>query len=395
MSDEKVEKVAVSLTKPTDWPDWIKWIEGVAMRLKLWAHIDPDKEEYDENATPEEKEKMVLPPIKSPTLPQAMQTARDATQPPDASTLQWLTYLGRIYDREVAEYKEYEANCKLLQTLIDSSVKRDCARDAYKILDLHMKIRTIKAKAAYTPEVYELSLLKELDQLRNGPIRQSHDTWLHQWEDFYQRATAANVPDIQQARGLRIFLEIAAKIDPGFATYWSNAMEASQDVTMEKRISLLHKKIQAKGSGLKTALANLQGVKEDGTPADAPSPSASKILKPCFCGLGTHLWEQCPALNPLKRGPDFAYKKEWDEEIERIKKTPRLQGVFKRAMAKIEKMQQQAASKGQKEAQKQQNPIQSDSSPPSAAALLTFPTTLASSDGLNHQLEHCFVLVSI
>lgn len=135
--------------------------------------------------------------------------------------------------------------------------------------------------------------------------------------------------EVQGRRDVLLFVQAIRTVDRSFADDIANHPELKPSLEeLIKRFKLKHQQEAAVIGSSQSAFANFMNRDEDGNLKD------SKVKKD-ECGVcgsqPKHLWQHCPAINPLRRTAEYVHKPEYDEKIENIKKNPKLKGPWKRA----------------------------------------------------------------
>jgi len=101
------------------------------------------------------------------------------------------------------------------------------------VTGLHARLVKLKERVAPSTYARELEVTRSYEQVRTQAKSTQTWEWLAEWERALRDAIELKLPDVQDTRPTRHFLQAVEKIDPLFAQTWFNTIETNAVVTPE------------------------------------------------------------------------------------------------------------------------------------------------------------------
>ncbi|KAK1625808.1 hypothetical protein BDP81DRAFT_397579 [Colletotrichum phormii] len=280
-------KKQISLTKPTDWPSWIKYIKGKAIDYDLWDLVDPEAG----RSRIDRREKPIQPLVSSFMARLVPQTSGTQTRSAAAANAEehYSTERARDIgdlvrvDRELyiqlradynTEKKEYEAEAKALRelrTIITDTARRKyidaCCDQTKPTHEWLMKLRSVAGISSTEIRRTIRGEYQAVLQAKKLQSKQDIERWLESWEAIMLRAEENDMPEATETDA---WVESLLKVLANSAiSNWAAAYEINgrrdptiADITAQIRRHLrIHadKLVPSKGNPVKGSFADVEG----------------------------------------------------------------------------------------------------------------------------------------
>lgn len=221
---------AVLLKSPKDWTRWLALIKNKAVTNSLWENIDPTV------ASP--------PALQPPVKPQPA----DVVSTGNASTATIATLTTAEFQRYNAELiiwqeelKDYRNKVKTITEIEDHIIKTAGTywSTIEKVTGVHAQLVKLKQRVAPTDYAREQEVIRQYNLIRTQAKSTRTEEWITSWETALRDAIELKIPDVQDIRPTRHFLQAVEKIDPLFAQTWSNTIEMSAIMTPEQLMTVI------------------------------------------------------------------------------------------------------------------------------------------------------------
>jgi hypothetical protein len=317
--EESTKTTMIALT-PKNYHLWIKELQGIAEKAKVWAYVDPD----GTKAEPQEGE---YPDVSDYQVPQPQQLAGGVglsqilTKPADKySELSDVQKEEYKMDISMFKMKEKQAD-KVAQGLriVDNALKHS-ARSYIPPNKMAGSVREIVKILASRYKRSDDQVMEQLHEqfqvLKNAPVKGKIEAWVADWENIKGQIVDMNVTGIFGSDTIFIneFLQAGKKWAPNFCENWVMQHRAAKttvefyETTREYRLAVEAFLVNdSKSSRGQANAATLQGQTQEQTKkkgqskASQPEDGQSKEEKEraifkdkkCVCGV-VHLFRDCP-----------------------------------------------------------------------------------------------------
>jgi Reverse transcriptase (RNA-dependent DNA polymerase)/Pol polyprotein, beta-barrel domain len=201
----------VVLTSPDNWDLWLSDIRRIAKAYDIWDHINPDFA----NSTD-----LVEPPKPSP---QDL-FGRPIEQLDEGQRIAWKDHIDN-HKRKLEQYDRKKKAMANLEARIGSTVSLKCQKMIQKLSTAKEILVRLRERVAPTDYARELNVTSRLR--KHLAIQRNSDVldWIDQYESILEDAKELNIPDVQNGRDARDFIQAVKAYDSQFAGYWSNTLE--------------------------------------------------------------------------------------------------------------------------------------------------------------------------
>jgi hypothetical protein len=325
------DTAVVLLKSSKDWTRWIALIKTKAVNNDIWRHIDPS---------------VPSPPAFEPPnkpLPSQFATAGST----DVTAASLTTAQFQRYNTEVSiwqeELKDHRKKVKVI-TEIEDHVIRTAGiywSTIESVTGLHARLVKLKERVAPSTYAREQEVTRRYEQVRTQAKSTRTEEWLAEWESALRDAIELHLPDVQDTRPTRHFLQAVEKIAPLFAQTWFNTIETKAVMTPDVQLNT----VIPDGFQIAQIFRNQANmITRDATAAFSTptfqgkeAESYGKTDQTCFEGYGRHTLDSCFYLRKDLR-PDG-----WKMDIEKVrlllrglKKSPDLQERHQEAIKEME-----------------------------------------------------------
>src|SRR2546423_1931281 len=320
------ETAVVLLKSPKDWTRWLALIKTKAVNNDLWQHIDPS---------------ITSPPsFNPPAKPLPAQYASPSAETATIASLSTAQF--QRYNAEVLvwqeELKDHRKKVKVI-TEIEDHVIRTAGTywsTIESVTGLHARLVKLKERVAPSTYAREQEVTRRYEQVRTQAKSTRTEEWLAEWESALRDAIELNLPDVQDTRPPRHFLQAVEKIAPLFAQTWCNTIETKAVMTPEIQLNtVIPDGFQIaqifRNQHLLTSKAT-KGAFAGSTFQGEQAPSSSRSKK---CPLHErHNIDNCYNLNKAKRPEGWTWiKRTATETIKFIEKDSKSQEKYKDILA--------------------------------------------------------------
>jgi Reverse transcriptase (RNA-dependent DNA polymerase) len=334
------ETAVVLLKSPKDWTRWLALIKTKAVNNDLWQHIDPSI------ASPPS----FTPPVKP--LPTQYASPSDET----ATTASLTAAQFQRYNAEILvwqeELKDHRKKVKVI-TEIEDHVIRTAGTywsTIESVTGLHARLTKLKERVAPSTYAREQEVTRRYEQVRTQAKSTRTEEWLAEWESALRDAIELKLPDVQDTRPTRHFLQAVETIDPLFAQTWFNTIEAN--AVMSPEIQL--KTVTPDGFQIAQIFRNQQSLKSSAAKgafaaSTLQGEQAPSSPRPTKCPIHQHHnIDKCYTLNKAKRPEDWTWsKKAASNAIKAIEKDSKSQEKYKDILTEAKKFLEKSETASQ------------------------------------------------
>jgi hypothetical protein len=296
------DTAVVLLKSPKDWTRWLALIKTKAVNNDLWQHIDPS---------------VTSPPsFEPPTKPLPAQfVPAGSTETATVASLSAAQF--QRYNAEVLvwqeELKDHRKKVKVI-TEIEDHVIRTAGTywsTIESVTGLHARLAKLKERVAPSTYAREQEVTRRYEHVRTQAKSTRTEEWLAEWESALRDAIELKLPDVQDTRPTRHFLQAVEKIAPLFAQTWFNTIETNAVMTPDVQL----KTVTPDGFQIAQIFRNQQSFKSNtakgafagSTLQGEQAPSSPRPKK---CPIHRiHDLDNCYTLNKAKRPEDWTWNK--------------------------------------------------------------------------------------
>jgi len=213
----------VLLKSPRDWTRWLALIKTKAVNNDLWANIDPSVAEP--------------PSLRPPARPLPAQFDLENAETATAASLSPEQY--QRYNTALViwqeELKDYRKKVKVATEIEDHIIRTAGTywTTVENVSGLHARLVKLKERVAPTTYAREQEVIRRYERVRTQAKTIRTEEWLAEWESALRDALELRIPDVQDTRPTRHFIQAVEKIAPLFAQTWSNTIETTAVMTPE------------------------------------------------------------------------------------------------------------------------------------------------------------------
>jgi len=304
------DTAVVLLKSPKDWTRWLALIKTKAVNNDLWQHIDPSI------ASPPS----FTPPVKPLPAQYASPGAETATTA-SLTAAQFQRYNAEILVWQ-EELKDHRKKVKVI-TEIEDHVIRTAGTywsTIESVTGLHARLVKLKERVAPSTYAREQEVIRRYEQVRIEAKSTRTEEWLAEWENALRDAIELHLPDVQDTRPTRHFLQAVEKINPLFTQTWFNTIEANAVMSPETQL----KTVTPDGFQIAQIFRNQHSLRSNTTQGAFTAHTfqreqAPSSLKPEECPLHRcHDLDNCYTFNKAKRPDDWTWNKRAASEAVKI-----------------------------------------------------------------------------
>ena len=337
------QRVAIILTGPTDWDEWIKIIKTKAKAAKIWEFMNPDTAKTD------------LPTLEEPAFPKPtdVNAAKTTFATLSADEKEELQALRHEYKRQSKQYELQEAALGNLRIYIQESILRTYLTYTFDCEMPYDMLVALKQQIASTNCAWKIELQNQYQKLIKPLRSQSIDFYLQEWEKIYTQCKKLKLPDVDENRPLFDFLNAISTISPGFTDYWLNDIQKQQDKGEElpdlyKIVELFRNTRWLNDARENTSRGIFAATYQEKPLENENSNAKTKKKHQCLCGLEHPFRDCCYIVECIREKdwkPDPAIQTQVDKKLK--DPSPKLKSA-------VEAARKEAAERKEKEKDQQQ-----------------------------------------
>ena len=159
MSTQMPKKMAIILSSPSDWDEWLEVLKTKAIGGKIWQFVDP--------SVPKES----LPVLTELELPQPADINNEKTTVAelDNGEKEELKFRRHEQKRQQATYDKQDAAMASLRTFIQETVSRTYLRYTFKCDSPYEMLIALKKRVAPTDRARKLELINWYQKMKKAP----------------------------------------------------------------------------------------------------------------------------------------------------------------------------------------------------------------------------------
>jgi Reverse transcriptase (RNA-dependent DNA polymerase) len=291
-TSSSVTKTVVILDTPTDWHEWLFFVEKKAHEANIAEHINISTETGPTA-------------LKEPTRPSYQDVKEGATKLTELGPVE-LSMYNILRDEYKTDLSSYEKKRKALIELVDLILSTISRQNLTYVLDKKTPwemLTALKLRVAPTDRVRKLELIRQYQELKKAPRSQYIDGWLLKWEKTYTEAEKLALPDVQDDRATYDFLLAVKSIDSVYAA--THEVLLNEKLKTKEKLPTVHEAIAdfrnhlrlnraADKSYSHSAFATYNGEAQN-QPKEQQNSMPGAWSKPCLCDE-IHRFSKCPYL---------------------------------------------------------------------------------------------------
>jgi hypothetical protein len=316
------ETAVVLLKSPKDWTRWLALIKTKAVNNDLWQYIDPS---------------VLSPPLfEPPVKPLPAQYASPSAETATVASLTATQF--QRYNAEVLvwqeELKDHRKKVKVITEIEDHVIRTTGTywSTIESVTGLHARLVKLKERVAPSTYAREQEVTRRYEQVRTQAKSTRTEEWLAEWESALRDAIELNLPDVQDTRATRHFLQAVEKISPLFAQTWFNTIETNAVMTPEVQL----KTVIPDGFQIAQIFRNQHSLKPNAAKgafagSTLQGEQAPSSPRPKKCPIhGIHNLDNCYTLNKAKRPEEWTWnKRSASDAVKFIEKDSKSQEKYK------------------------------------------------------------------
>src|SRR5436190_6258287 len=261
-------KVKYNLSDHLQWEMWYDIVTDRAKGHEIWSYVDPEGKPED------------------PTTP----AKPEQPQPHDGTTgVDRLTV--EVYVQSLRDYERKKAALLSLKTWIKDTVDLTAFEHVKGKETIREMLQELIATYEKSAQEIRVDFDREFIRLKRSPRSKDLETWLSQWNQFYNRAKKYKRTEYTGYNAVIEFLRAAQPVNPTFVSaFYTKTLDLYQEgkdvptiPTLTRRLQLelrINGTLTPNSNPRATGFATLQGLDTDDTASPAPTPTPTPAPKP-------------------------------------------------------------------------------------------------------------------